>query len=79
MLARERPRAHVLQPRDDLQFALRPEHRRVEMLLDLADLERHRGALVQERDQLRVDRVDAVAQRFQAGIQFVVHAFCRAV
>lgn len=79
MLARERPGAHVLQPRDHLQFALRPEHRRVEMLLDLAHLERHRGALVQERDQLRVDRVDAVAQRFQAGIQFVVHAFCRTV
>jgi len=49
------------------------------MLLDLAHLERHRGALVEERDQLRVDRIDAVAQRFQAGIQFVVHAFCRAV
>ena len=36
------------------------------MLLDLAHLQRHRGALVQERDQLRVDRIDAIAQRFQA-------------
>lgn len=74
VLARERPRAHVLQARDHLQLALRPKHRRVEMLLDLAYLERHRGALIEERDQLRVDRVDAVTQRFQAGIQFVVHA-----
>ncbi len=74
MLARERPRAHVLQARDHLLFALRAEHRCVEMLLYLADFERNRRALVQQRDQLRVDRIDALAQRFQAGIEFVVHA-----
>ncbi len=70
----ERPLAHLLQARDHLQLALRAEHRRVEMLLDLADLERHRGALVQERDQLRIDRVDTLAQRFESGVEFVVHA-----
>ncbi|CAJ3909917.1 Uncharacterised protein [Burkholderia pseudomallei] len=73
VLARERPGAHVLQARDHLLLALRPEHGRVEVLLDLADLERDRRALIQQRDQLRVDRVDALAQRLQAGIEFVVH------
>jgi len=79
VLARERPRAHVLQPRDHLLFALVPEHRRVEMLLDLAHFERDRRSLIEQRDQLRVERVNAFAKRCESGIEFVVHAFCRAV
>ena len=70
----ERSFAHVLQPRDHLLLALGAEHRRVEMLLDLAHFERHRGALVEQRDQLRVERIDPFAQRFESGIEFVVHA-----
>jgi len=44
------------------------------MLLDLAHLERDSRALVEERNQLRVDRIDAIAQRFESRIKFVVHA-----
>ena len=55
-------------------LAFGTKHRRVEMLLDLAHFERDRGALIQQRDELRVERIDAFAQRFESGIEFVVHA-----
>ncbi len=74
MFARERPLAHVLQARDHLLLALRAEHRRVEVLLDLTHFERHRGALIKERNELRVERVDALAKGFESDIEFVVHA-----
>ncbi|GAB7535398.1 hypothetical protein BGC_16120 [Burkholderia sp. 3C] len=74
VLTGQRARAHVLQTRDHLLLALGAKHRRVEFLLDFADFERNCSALVQQRDQLRIDRIDALAQRFEAGIEFVVHA-----
>jgi len=55
-------------------FTFGPEHRRIEMLLDLAHFERHRCALVEQRDQLRVERVDAFAKGFKPIVEFVVHA-----
>ena len=66
MIAAKRTVAHVLQALDDLHFALGAKHRRVEMLLHLADFQRHRGALVQKGDELRVDRVDVFAQRLES-------------
>jgi hypothetical protein len=74
MFAGQRAVAHILQTRDHLLLALGAKHRRVEMLLHLAHFERHRGALIEERDQLRVERVDALAKGLESGIEFVVHA-----
>jgi len=66
VIAAKRPFAHLLEPRDDLHLALRAKHRCVEMLLHLAHFERHGGTLVQERDELRVERIDAFAQRYES-------------
>ncbi|MCY1216569.1 hypothetical protein D9M72_284470 [compost metagenome] len=57
---------------DHLQLALRAEHRRAVLLLDLADLERQFGAAVQHRQQFAVNGVDLLAQRAQLDRQLAL-------
>ena len=56
------PGLRVLQAADHLRLALRTEHGRALLPLDLADFERQRGALVEQREQLGVDGVDLGAE-----------------
>ncbi|MCY1294464.1 hypothetical protein D9M70_437600 [compost metagenome] len=64
-LAQQRARIGALHLADDLQLALGAEHRRAVLLLDLANLERELGPLVQHGQQFAVHRVDLFAQRRQ--------------
>ncbi len=62
---RERTGVRALEPLEDLELARRHERGRAAGGLQAADIGVQRGAAVQQREDLRIDRVDLFAQRCQ--------------
>lgn len=76
---RKRAGVELLQPADDLGFALGAQHRTVGMggMLGLAHFLRGAGALRKKIQDLRIDGVDAVAQGAQLALQVIIHSGAR--
>ena len=69
VLVMERAVAHRLQTADDLLLALRAKHRGIKRLLHFAHRVRNRSAIIEQANELGIDRVDLRAQRYQLGFE----------
>lgn len=76
---RKRTGIELLQAPDHFGFTFGTQHRTVGVrgVLDLAHLLRGTGALRQQIQDLRIERVDAVAQGAQLALQIVIHSGAR--